>query len=107
MVLEIQFESVKCTTVTVGYAKVLSNILFIPIPVAQAIKMDRLDENKPLQNAFKSLSANSEKWSNTLKQFVGNLPTNCLSVFDHFMNLALKGLNVFSTAFTHSNCIVY
>ena len=38
------------------------------------------------------LSANPEKWSNTLKQFVGNLPTNCLSVFDHFMNLALKGL---------------
>ena len=32
------------------------------------------------------------KWSNTLKQFVGNLPTSCLSVFDHFMNLALKGL---------------
>ena len=38
------------------------------------------------------LSANPKKWSNTLKQFVGNLPTNCLSVFDHFMNLALKGL---------------
>ena len=32
------------------------------------------------------------KWSNTLKQFVGNLPTNCLSVFDHFVGLALKGL---------------
>ena len=32
---------------------------------------------------------------NTLKQFVGNLPTNCLNVFDHFMNLALKGLNAF------------
>ena len=38
------------------------------------------------------LSANPIKWSNTLKQFVGNLPTNCLSVFDHFMGLALKGL---------------
>ena len=33
------------------------------------------------------------KWSNTLKQIVGNSPTICLSVFDHFMNLALKGLN--------------
>ena len=41
---------------------------------------------------FNSLSANPEKWSNTLKQIVGNLPTICLSVFDHFMNLALKGL---------------
>ena len=28
----------------------------------------------------------------TLKQFVGNLLTNCLSVFDHFVGLALKGL---------------
>ena len=41
---------------------------------------------------FNTLSANPTKWSNTVKQFLGNLPTNCLSVFDHFMNLALKGL---------------
>ena len=34
--------------------------------------------------------ANFTKWSNTLKQFVGNLPTNCLSVFDHFVGLALR-----------------
>ena len=26
------------------------------------------------------------------QQFVGNLRTNCLSVFDHFVGLALKGL---------------
>ena len=38
------------------------------------------------------LSPNPTKWSNTLKQFVGNLRTNCLSVFDHFVKLALKGL---------------
>ena len=38
------------------------------------------------------LRANPEKWSNPLKQIVGNLPTICLSVFDHFINLALKGL---------------
>ena len=37
------------------------------------------------------LSANPTKWSNTLKQFVGNLPTNCLSAFDHFVGLVLKG----------------
>ena len=30
----------------------------------------------------------------THKQFVGKLPTNCLSVFDHFAGLALKGLSV-------------
>ena len=41
---------------------------------------------------FNLLSANSTKCSNTLKQFVGNLPTNCFSVFDHFVKLALKGL---------------
>ena len=38
------------------------------------------------------LITNSTKWSNTLKQFVGKkLPTNCLSVFDYFVGLALKG----------------
>ena len=42
---------------------------------------------------FNPLSTNITKWSNTLKQFVGKLPTNCLSVFDHFVGLALKGLN--------------
>ena len=40
------------------------------------------------------LSANPTKWSNTLKQFVGKLPTNCLSVFDHFVGLGLKGLTL-------------
>ena len=38
------------------------------------------------------LSANPTKWPNTLKQFAGKLLTNCLSVFDHFVKLALKGL---------------
>ena len=41
---------------------------------------------------FNPLSAKFIKWSNTLKQFVGKLPTNFLSVFDHFSGLALKGL---------------
>ena len=39
------------------------------------------------------LNANPTKWSNTLKQFVGNLPANCLSVFDRFVRLALTGLS--------------
>ena len=38
------------------------------------------------------LSAKLTKWPNILKQFVGNLPTNCLSMFVHFQGLALKGL---------------
>ena len=41
---------------------------------------------------FNALSANPTKWPNTLKQFVGKLPTNCLSVFGHFVKLALKWL---------------
>ena len=45
------------------------------------------------------LSANFTKWSNTLKQFVGNLVTNCLSRFGHFVGLALKGLNYFTVIF--------
>ena len=40
------------------------------------------------------LNANPTKWPNTLKQLVGKLPTNCLSVFGHFLNLTLKGLRV-------------
>ena len=38
------------------------------------------------------LSTNPTKWSNTLKQFVGNL-----RVFDHFVKLALKGLTFLQT----------
>ena len=39
------------------------------------------------------LSTNPKKWPTPLKQFVGKLPTNCLSGFGHFVNLALKVLN--------------
>ena len=63
-------------------------------------KMTMTKSSKSLQVLFihlqdlrlNPLSANPTKWSNTVKQFVGNLPTNCLNVFDHFMKLALKGL---------------
>ena len=45
-----------------------------------------------IKYSFNPLSANPTKGPNTLKQFVGNLPINCLSVLDHFVGLALKGL---------------
>ena len=45
-----------------------------------------------LNFASNPLSFNPTKWTNTPKQFVGNLPTNCLGVFDHFVGLALKRL---------------
>ena len=41
------------------------------------------------------LSAHFTKWSNALQQFVNKLPTNCLSVFDHFVGLTLKGLTLY------------
>ena len=41
-------------------------------------------------NLWAQISQNGE----TLKQFIGKLPTNCLSVFDHFVGQALKGLNL-------------
>ena len=47
--------------------------------------------NKIIATVSYSLSVNPIKWSNTLKQFVVNLPANFLSVFDHFVALALKG----------------
>ena len=43
--------------------------------------------------------ANPTKWSNTLKQFVSKLPRNCLSMFDHFVGLALKGITFLNKLF--------
>ena len=51
---------------------------------------------------FNSMSANPTKWLNTLKQFVGKLPMNCLRVFDQFVKLALKGLIY---TMLHSRCL--
>ena len=48
------------------------------------------------KTVFNPLSVNPTKWSNTFKQFVGKLTTDCLSVFDHFVGLALKGISISS-----------
>ena len=47
-----------------------------------------------LRSEFNRLIVNPTKWSNTLKQFVGNLPTNCLIVFDHFVIFTLKEFKI-------------
>ena len=52
-VLEIQFWSVKCTTVTVQYARNIEH--FHSHQAMQAVVMVRLYENKPLQNAFERI----------------------------------------------------
>ena len=43
--------------------------------------------------SFNPFSVNPTKWSNTLKQFVGNSGRIVLSVLDYFVGLALKELN--------------
>ena len=53
------------------------------------------------------LSTNPTKWSNTLKQFVDNLPTNCLSVFDHFVTSALEGLSLVFDKIWNSYCHLF
>ena len=53
------------------------------------------------------LNTNPTKWSNTLKQFVGNLPTNYLSVFGHFVGLVFKGLSEsLKSNFSNKNVLI-
>ena len=62
------------------------------------ISVSFLTHNNPL-------SANPTKWPNALKQFVGKLPRNCLSEFDHFMKLALKWLrDIYSGSVLYRVC---
>ena len=74
-------------------AKQINSLIYIRSP--QSIKLVRAQQGpRNFLQCLYPLSANPTKLSNTLKQFVGNLLTNCLSVFDHFVGLALKGLIV-------------
>ena len=55
------------------------------------------------------LNANPTKWSNALRQKNCKLPTNCFSVFDHFVGLVLKVLiacNSFQNFSYQSQCTV-
>ena len=75
-----------------------SSVSFVKFErVNVSLKVGNLDfsDNYYYKKAYNFLtlfSANFTKWSNTFTQFVGNFPTNCLSVFDHFVGLAFKGL---------------
>ena len=71
-------------------------------PLTMALKEMRLN----------ALSPNPTKWSNALKQFVSKLLKNCLSVFDHFLGLALKGfalslVNHFTKTIDHDHEATY
>ena len=67
-------------------------ILLISINGSQASFRSKAGKKNEKSQLLNPLSTNPRKWSNTLKQFVSNLPTNCLSVFDQFMKLSLKDL---------------
>ena len=47
---------------------------------------------RPWIGYFNTLSANPTKWSNTLKQLVGNSRLIVWVCFDHFLGLALEGI---------------
>ena len=66
----------------------MDTITLIPLMVRPNMYMTKL--------YVKPLSTNPTRRSNTLKQFIGKLSTNCLSVFDHFVRMGLKGLKAFT-----------
>ena len=63
-----------------------------PLSIPWQLSFSHITKKWPAKHSIEKQNFNFTKRSNTFKQFVGNLPTNCLSVFDHFVRLALKGL---------------
>ena len=58
-----------------------------------------LHGKEPRRFFFLTLLAPISQNGQTLKQFVGNLPTNCVSVFDYFVGFWRKGLRYSSLFF--------
>ena len=76
------------------FSKSISKVL-LRLPFIISVNMLEWCKYKNLnlkESLFNPLSAKPAKWSNTLKQFVGNLPTSYLNVCDYFLKLGLKGL---------------
>ena len=91
-----QYFSENSSSIADHYSSIYDNYIFLEDfnMEPNCLALTSFMQSFNMFNLINPLSANPEKWSNTLKQFVANLPTNCLSVFDHFMNLALKGLKL-------------
>ena len=70
------------------------NLLLIWINILTKLFSWRFNFQELSSVRINLLSASSTKWSNTLKKFVSNLPTNFLIVLDHFFGLALKNLTL-------------
>ena len=79
-----------------------ARLLLINMVYTRIWKYQESKKKKTWKTEINTLSANFTRWSNTLKRFVGKLPTNCLSVFDHFVWLTLKGLSFFSSTPFHT-----
>ena len=71
---------IKCI---LNFMKIDTVNIQITLPLIMLLKSENLNP----------LTANFTKWLIALKEFVGKLWTNCQSVFDHFVGLALKELN--------------
>ena len=101
------------------YIKHISEIFYLPFEIYQhtgfilaVTNISKMNSNSTSSTykiyskiTLNPLRANPTKWSNTLKQFVGNLPTNCLSVFNHFVGLAFKGLRLVSLILSWNNVV--
>ena len=79
-------EPVKCLWCNISRKYFLQKQLLTVITFAKSFTTG-------ISQGLNPLKANPTNWSNTLKQFVGKLPTNCLSTFGHFVGLVLKGGN--------------
>ena len=63
-------------------------------------------KTKALIKVLNPLSAKLTKWPNTLKQFVVNLPKNCLSVFVHFVLFSSSSRLITVFTFTKFEAII-
>ena len=74
----------------------------IPDMLCNNVRKVQIESTREVNVPLNPLSANLTKWLNTLKQFVGN----CLSAFDYFVGLALKGLtNLLLLSQLYSKCV--
>ena len=67
------------------------------VTAKQSLKVGQKGTGSTQKGKINPSSINPRKWSNTLKQFVGTLSTNCLSLVDHFVGLVLKGTSPVSS----------
>ena len=93
-----------------GFAKSFKRICCVlRLPEASQTNVNNRVKVTILNLGVNILNANPTKRSNALRQFVGNLSTNCFSVFDHFVGLVLKVLiecNSFQNFRYQSYCTV-